>query len=182
MRKKLNPIWLHKPEVWRKISITKKGTKPWNTGKKWSDEVKKKFRLAKLKNPIRYWLNKKRYPETIEKMRQAKLRNPVRYWLGKKMPMITGENHFNWNGGSSFEPYSRDWNSELKRRIRYRDNFTCICGNYGYNVHHIDYNKKNCNPDNLVTLCDSCHGKTNHSRDYWRNQLTISLSYLEGYS
>jgi len=32
---------------------------------------------------------------------------------------------------------------------------------------HIDYNKKNCNPDNLITLCHSCHSKTNHNRNYW---------------
>lgn len=34
--------------------------------------------------PTRYWLGKKRSPETIEKMRQTKLANPTRYWLGKK--------------------------------------------------------------------------------------------------
>jgi 5-methylcytosine-specific restriction endonuclease McrA len=31
----------------------------------------------------------------------------------------------------------------------------------------IDYNKKNCNPENLITLCNKCHMKTNHNREKW---------------
>ena len=34
---------------------------------------------------------------------------------------------------------------------------------------HIDYNKKNCNSDNLITLCHNCHSKTNHNRNNWIN-------------
>lgn len=149
-----------------KISIAKKGTKPWNTGKKWDPKWKLKMSQSH-KGKSGYWTNKKRYPETVEKMRQAKLINPTRYWLGKKMPMITGSNHPNWNGGSSFEPYSREWTRDLKKKIRELDNHTCVCGKTGKPVHHIDYDKKNCNPDNLITLCNSCHGKTNHNREYW---------------
>ena len=37
-------------------------------------------------------------------------------------------------------------------------------------IHHIDYDKKNNNPENLITLCNSCHTKTNiKNRDYWKN-------------
>lgn len=32
---------------------------------------------------------------------------------------------------------------------------------------HIDYNKHNLSPENLVTLCKSCHAKTNFNRNYW---------------
>ena len=34
-------------------------------------------------------------------------------------------------------------------------------------LHHIDYNKFNNNEDNLVSLCDICHGKTNYNREKW---------------
>jgi 5-methylcytosine-specific restriction endonuclease McrA len=39
-------------------------------------------------------------------------------------------------------------------------------------IHHIDGNKQNCNPDNLITLCKSCHSRTNHGSTYWQNYLT----------
>ena len=42
---------------------------------------------------------------------------------------------------------------------------------YGSNlhIHHIDYNKTNCNKNNLITLCVACNGKANFNRDYWLN-------------
>ena len=85
---------------------------------------------------------------------------------------LNKENHPRWMGGKSFEPYSLDWTNTLKKEIRQRDNYTCqLCGcrqeDTTHLVHHIDYNKKNCNPDNLITLCRSCHTKTNTNRDYW---------------
>ena len=38
-------------------------------------------------------------------------------------------------------------------------------------VHHIDYDKLNLNPNNLISLCISCHVKTNKDREYWRQHL-----------
>lgn len=37
------------------------------------------------------------------------------------------------------------------------------------NVHHIDYDKDNLDPDNFVPLCNSCHGITigKNNRTYW---------------
>ena len=34
-------------------------------------------------------------------------------------------------------------------------------------VHHIDYDKKNNDPKNLISLCRKCHMKTNKNRKYW---------------
>lgn len=41
-------------------------------------------------------------------------------------------------------------------------------------VHHIDYNKLNCNPNNLITLCKSCHMKTNFNREYWLDYFNLN--------
>ena len=84
-----------------------------------------------------------------------------------------GEKCIFWKGGISFEPYSVDWTDDLRRAIRKRDKYTCqVCGKEpAIIVHHIDYNKKNCNSDNLITLCRKCHAKTNYDRDYWINFL-----------
>ncbi len=40
-----------------------------------------------------------------------------------------------------------------------------------YLDNHIDYNKKNSNLNNLITLCGSCHTKTNTNRNYWIKRL-----------
>lgn len=41
-------------------------------------------------------------------------------------------------------------------------------------VHHIDYNKKNDDRENLILLCKFCHGQTipAESREYWRKRLS----------
>lgn len=84
-----------------------------------------------------------------------------------------GKNNPHWQGGTSFEPYPPEFNDILKRKIRRRDNHTCaISGEPGRDVHHIDYDKTNCLPRNLITLCASCHGKTNTNRKYWENFLS----------
>lgn len=93
---------------------------------------------------------------------------------------MIGKDNPSWKGGKSFEPYSVDWTNTLKRAIRERDHYQCrICGelqnNEAFHVHHIDYNKQNCNPDNLITLCNSCHSKTNHNRDYWIKNIIINI-------
>ncbi|MBA3052294.1 MAG: HNH endonuclease [Candidatus Omnitrophica bacterium] len=87
-----------------------------------------------------------------------------------------GEAHPNWQGGKSFEPYGLKFNKQLKERIRIRDNFICQeCGKTQNElkrklaIHHIDYCKQNNNPDNLVSLCVSCHPKTNFGRKEWEN-------------
>lgn len=91
-----------------------------------------------------------------------------------------GERSPRWLGGKSFEEYSTAWTSELRNSIRNRDNYRCsVCWltedenrrlyRYGLIVHHIDYNKKNCVPSNLITLCHSCHSKTNGTRSYWQD-------------
>lgn len=55
--------------------------------------------------------------------------------------------------------------------IRKWDQYTCqICGKEpAICVHHIDYDKLNCDPKNLITLCRKCHTKTNYNREYWEN-------------
>ena len=87
-------------------------------------------------------------------------------------------NHF-WNGGTSFEPHTPEFNGHLKKYIRDRDRRRCsVCnkrwirGNTEYPVHHINYNKADSRPKNLITVCHSCHGKTNTRRKEWEKVLS----------
>jgi hypothetical protein len=85
----------------------------------------------------------------------------------------TGSGHYNWQGGVSYEPYCPIWkDKEYLKDIKSRDNNKCLnpsCISKNPNdltVHHIDYNKKNCDPANLITICRSCNATANYDRDW----------------
>lgn len=84
-----------------------------------------------------------------------------------------GRDNPNWRNGASFEPYSPEFNNELKKFIRQQDNFQCqFCGNRQLKpklpIHHIDYNKQNCSLKNLISLCKKCNSLANFQRDKWQ--------------
>ncbi len=85
-----------------------------------------------------------------------------------------GKNSYSWKGGISFEPYGLDWTREFRRAIRNRDNQVCmLCGIHreklsrALDVHHINYNKQDSTIENCISLCNSCHIKTNINRKHW---------------
>jgi hypothetical protein len=92
---------------------------------------------------------------------------------------MSGENAPLWRGGISFEPYATEFNNRLKQQIKERDNYTCqICGrieteelqrnNGKLSIHHIDYDKKNNHPTNLITFCRKCNARANFNREKWK--------------
>ncbi len=83
------------------------------------------------------------------------------------------------DGRSNSFSYSPEF-INIKDKIRKRDNYTCqICNitekehieicKYVLSVHHIDYDKENNQDNNLISICLSCHIKTNYNRNYWTN-------------
>lgn len=179
----------HKPtaETRRKISES-------NRGKKRSEETKKKLSEARKgkNNPAKRLdvrkkireraTGRKHSKETKQKMSEMR-RGKNNCFYGKKHTDETirkmseikkGKNNFHWLGGKSFEPYGVEFNKELRKQIRQRDNFICQECEYtekqlGYRlgIHHIDYDKQNNNSDNLIALCKSCHAQTNFKRKNW---------------
>ena len=171
-------------EITKKL-ISKNNAKFW-LGKKRpspSKQTRKKIGLSLLgrkRKPLSE--EHKRKISESEKGRKQPIETKLKISLGLKgmnkskehIKKLSGENHWNWRGGVSYEIYSFDWTKTLKQSIRERDKFTCqLCGKLqkerAFCIHHIDYNKKNCNPNNLITLCMSCHSKTNINREYWIN-------------
>jgi len=99
-----------------------------------------------------------------------------------------GDRNQNWQGGISLHPYSYEFSEELKSIIRKRDKYICQLCNKKEKlefeeikrrlcIHHIDYNKTNCNLDNLICLCDRCNSKINFNRDYWQQYFHKKINY-----
>jgi len=148
----------HTAEARKKIGIA--STERWK-----SPEMRAKVRAALL--------GIKRSEETFAKASAAH--------MGKKHTLETrakmseakrGANHPNWRGGGG--PYAWTFNKKLKGEVRQRDEYRCqLCGvsqtecEVVLDVHHIDYNKQNSDPVNLIVLCHSCHSRTNTNREHW---------------
>lgn len=139
-------------------------------GRKLSKETREKIGIGN-KGKLKGHKISKEHKYKISKYRTGKhLSNEAKIKLS--IARIGSKNGM-WIGGVSFEPYTTEWTETLRRSIRERDNYTCqICGKEpSVHVHHIDYDKNNCNPNNLVTLCHGCHSKTNVNREYWKSIL-----------
>jgi len=93
-----------------------------------------------------------------------------------------------WNYRIGFVgDYSPEFTKKLKDFIIKRDVNTCQICNIPYLreklvVHHIDYNKKNSNTNNLVCLCKTCHSKTNVNRNRWILYFSEKRKYLPSFS
>jgi hypothetical protein len=176
----------HKKKIGQAVSISQKGRIPWNKGLNkeidprvaHTDESKRKIK----NNNAKYWAGKKRDIETNEKISNTVLS----LWVNPEYrEKHEGENHHFWSYGATFLPYTPDWTEDLKDSIRKRDGYRCsICSlsqddqGRKLDVHHIDYDKTNCDPDNLISLCDSCHAKTgfgnrNQWQAYFQNRKTV---------
>ncbi|MBC8458288.1 MAG: hypothetical protein H8D67_09870 [Deltaproteobacteria bacterium] len=90
---------------------------------------------------------------------------------------VAGNKNPAWKGGIANWDYCSDWKSRSKA-IKDRDQWTCqLCKdcrkrwNHNLHVHHIDEDKTNNHPTNLISLCDQCH-KPIHGNKNIQNQLS----------
>lgn len=124
--------------------------------------------------------NPAKQPEARAKIRAAKLE---RNWMRGR----TGALHHNWRGGKIWWR-GKEWDT-IKLRIRQRDGFMCSeCDmpewqheqKWGHplHVHHIvAYRISHDNsPQNLQTLCDSCHGKKKRPEEALINEVRQLLA------
>jgi len=141
-----------------------------------TEDHKRKLR----ENSSRYWLGKKRYPETIEKLRIAamgKIRHsdPHSEETKKKISQtkinslltLRGERHPFYKDGQSRNrkrEYKTFKFNKWRRSVYERDNFICqMCGQKGkeLNCHHIksftNFSKIRFDISNGITLCKDCH-------------------------
>lgn len=144
--------------------------------------------LNKQRGPLQIGINNPKYVDKINTycaycnkkllLFPSRLKNAINNFCNKtcNAKFRNGDKSPSWKGGISFEPYPLGWNNTYKEQIRYRDSYKCqICDIpeveccRKLDVHHKDYNKKNIKQDNLISLCRSCHVRTNSNREYWLN-------------
>lgn len=135
-----------------------------------SELTRKKLSLSKIKHgkyiTQNYCIdcNKEIYPTSIR----------CKKCMGIKNRGINNPNYINGN-----ERYNLEF-TLIRPFILKRDNYTCQNCNmtqeehyiiYGRDieVHHIDYDKKNCKENNLITLCKQCNIRANYNREYWKD-------------
>ena len=100
----------------------------------------------------------------------------------------SGSGHSMWKGGISCEPYCDVWlDKDFKQSIKDRDGNRCLnpdcwrnCNHLPMHIHHIDHNKKNCNPNNLITVCNSCNGRAKKQRKWHTDWYTAILNKRYG--
>jgi hypothetical protein len=151
---------------------TKKLISEKNTGKQRTKETKEKLskQMTGVNNPFYGKTHDMNFRTKQSKMMKQNNPNNLEHVRVNRSISMLGKNNPAWMGGvtSNWRDYSGKFTNKLKLEIKSRDNFTCIiCNNYGNIVHHIDYNKHNNTHENLTTVCNSCHGKTNWNRSYW---------------
>ena len=101
-------------------------------------------------------------------------------WWKKNGHKYLRDNHWCWNGGASLKGYCFEFTADLKEVIKHRDGYKCQNPNcWGtssrLSIHHIDYDKKNCVLDNLITLCASCNSRANTNRGYWEELYSVMI-------
>lgn len=165
--KRMKKLWKNIDFRKKMIKIIKKRMKGKNhpsLGKKRLDVSKRMSKNNPMKNP-----------------KIAKKVSNTRISLG----LAKGKNNPAYIDGRSFELYTLEFNEQLKEFIRKRDNYTCQkCGikekDYYRKLdnHHIDYNKRNCQEDNLITLCHNCNTIVNSNRDYYYSYFRYIMEYF----
>ncbi len=136
-----------------------------NRGSWGNHSVESKLKQSKL---MKEWYKNNEHPKGfLGKERTVE-------YLEKRSKLFSGEGNPNWQGGINQYSYGKGFHNTFKRLIRKRDNQVCVlCGIHrekldrALAIHHIDYNKQLSIPQNCVSLCDCCHGKTGQNRKHW---------------
>jgi hypothetical protein len=150
-----------------------------------ASEEKKAKQSASMKG-------KNTYPRTEESNRKRieARKNNGKPWHSeearrKYSTAMQGEKNPAWRGGIWDDPYPEEFR-RVRKKVKTRDDYQCqLCGRTeiiekkelgrGLPVHHIDYDKENCNSENLITLCCSCNSRVNFNREYWTEFFKLKL-------
>ncbi len=184
----------NRPEVKAKKSASMKDRKLSSEHKEKLSAAKKGKKLSSERCTEISFSNKKRYEDPEERAKtsasakkswenlERRAKRSVA-WLGENNPLFVDGSCCN---GSS-AGYNINFTYEFRNSIRERDGHVCqLCNEIeeqngeSLSVHHIFYDGEtnDCsNPDDFVSLCRSCHVKTNVNRAYWRYYFLDQLCF-----
>ena len=156
-------------------------------------QAKEQMRQAKLKNPIKYWLGKKRSQQTIDKIKKTKRKNP-----------LIREKSARWKGGISsiIDCFRNGYqNRQWKSDVFTKDGYSCqkcfLKSHSSLVVHHIQslsnlFYKNNittleqaetceelCNINNGIVLCSNCHDDFHKKYGKGDNNIQQLLEFLK---
>jgi len=178
-----NPM--KRPEVVAKVVSKTKGRK-----RSFTEEHKYKIHLSKSVYPTKLfgeknpnWRGGKNTPLIIKKgicslcSKQKKTYIHHISYLDKKGIELCWSCHKKIHNNIHHPLYPHDKPKLIQhKKILKRDNYQCrFCGlRENLVTHHIDHNKLNNNPNNLITLCRSCNSGINAGgHEYWDNKLIV---------
>lgn len=152
-------------------------------GKKLTSRKYKRCKKHNKVGKLSVWYGRKHTENTKQKIRLA-VSGKNNKLFGKKRPEhsknMTGKGNPNYIDGRSYIDYPSEWTKSVREFIIQRDKGKCLGDNCtitreehlilydrDIEVHHIDYNRKNCKENNLITLCKQCNIRANYNRQYW---------------
>ena len=169
---------------WKVKDTSKMHHSPWNKGIPMSEEAKQKMITKKIGKP-----SGKKDKILSEKSRRKLSEAHIgqKAWnKNKECPQLSGENHWNWQGGKTSKTKKRlntlAW-KKLRKVVYEKDNWSCrYCGKHCYNdiqCHHIE--SGNDDLDKLITLCKACHLRLHHvlRRADITTKFNTLLTYVE---
>ena len=113
--------------------------------------------------PNRFYIPDKTWVDLGQKPNFEKFIKAYFDLLQKKLQQVEGKGNDHsysyYTCGKPHDPRNPEWK---QFKILWQ-----LCKKNGYDVHHIDYDKFNNCVANLITLCRSCHAKTNFNRESW---------------
>lgn len=148
------------------------------SGRKVPESVKQKIRKATA-GENNFWYGKSLSEKHKQKISKSKTNvswgKHSKETIKKFQELNKRESNPNWKGGIACEPYCDAWlDKDFKENIKERDGNICLnpacdgtCDRLC--LHHINYNKKDCRPSNLITICISCNGKANSNRNWHKS-------------